>query len=237
MQGPVHRTQISPAFVKEAYSLLRQSIIHVEKDDIGLDEEDEEQDVEMEEAAAGAPNGHAHPPPSSALGPSQSSPLKGQGAAVDPTTTTPRPAAGPKKAKVVISYEKYMGIMTLVVTKLSEEEQRTGSGIARSELAQWYLEEVEDSIGTVDELESEKALIQKVLTRLVKVRPCPTEPLERGHALTPRTGKVPARATRRDRGAASRRRGGLGRPDHGRPPRVQRRRPEPMMPAWGRAEK
>jgi DNA replication licensing factor MCM6 len=33
--------QIDPKIVREAYSLLRQSIIHVEQDDINFDEEDE----------------------------------------------------------------------------------------------------------------------------------------------------------------------------------------------------
>ena len=32
--------EITPAFVREAYSLLRQSIIHVEQDDIDFDEEE-----------------------------------------------------------------------------------------------------------------------------------------------------------------------------------------------------
>ena len=40
--------QIDPKIVREAYSLLRQSIIHVEQDDINFDEED---------AAAAALNG------------------------------------------------------------------------------------------------------------------------------------------------------------------------------------
>lgn len=36
----IFSSQIIPAFVREAYSLLRQSIIHVEQDDIDFDEED-----------------------------------------------------------------------------------------------------------------------------------------------------------------------------------------------------
>src|SRR5271170_6035414 len=35
--------EITPAFVKEAYTLLKQSIIHVEKDDVEMDDEDEEE--------------------------------------------------------------------------------------------------------------------------------------------------------------------------------------------------
>jgi DNA replicative helicase MCM subunit Mcm2 (Cdc46/Mcm family) len=35
--------EITPAFVKEAHNLLQQSIIHVEKDDVEMDEEEEEE--------------------------------------------------------------------------------------------------------------------------------------------------------------------------------------------------
>ena len=45
--------QITPAIVREAYSLLRQSIIHVEQDDINFDD-DEDHDI------AGVVNGNGH---------------------------------------------------------------------------------------------------------------------------------------------------------------------------------
>src|SRR5436190_19120948 len=38
--------EITPAFVKEAYILLKQSIIHVEKDDVEIDDEEEEEEEE-----------------------------------------------------------------------------------------------------------------------------------------------------------------------------------------------
>lgn len=41
--------EITPAFVKEAYTLLRQSIIHVEKDDVEMDDEDDEEERAPEE--------------------------------------------------------------------------------------------------------------------------------------------------------------------------------------------
>jgi len=48
--------EITPAFVKEAYTLLKQSIIHVEKDDIEMDdEEDEEEQQAPEEPVEEAP--------------------------------------------------------------------------------------------------------------------------------------------------------------------------------------
>jgi DNA replication licensing factor MCM6 len=40
--------EITPAFVKEAHNLLQQSIIHVEKDDIEMDEEEEEEEAPQE---------------------------------------------------------------------------------------------------------------------------------------------------------------------------------------------
>lgn len=58
------RSDITPAFVREAYSLLRQSIIHVEKDDITIDSDDEEeyQDVERAEPARAASVVDEHAP-------------------------------------------------------------------------------------------------------------------------------------------------------------------------------
>jgi DNA replication licensing factor MCM6 len=41
--------EITPNFVKEAYNLLKQSIIHVEKDDVEMDDEDEEEQPAPEE--------------------------------------------------------------------------------------------------------------------------------------------------------------------------------------------
>lgn len=46
--------EITPAIVREAYSLLRQSIIHVEQDDISFDDEDEDN-------RPNGPNGHGGP--------------------------------------------------------------------------------------------------------------------------------------------------------------------------------
>lgn len=49
--------EITPAFVKEAYNLLKQSIIHVEKDDIEMDDEEEEEGEQqaLEEPVEEAP--------------------------------------------------------------------------------------------------------------------------------------------------------------------------------------
>jgi DNA replication licensing factor MCM6 len=43
--------EITPAFVKEAFNLLKQSIIHVEKDDVEVEDDDEEEPEEAHEEA------------------------------------------------------------------------------------------------------------------------------------------------------------------------------------------
>src|SRR5271169_4680820 len=41
--------EITPAFVKEAYTLLKQSIIHVEKDDLEMDDEDDDEPAPVDQ--------------------------------------------------------------------------------------------------------------------------------------------------------------------------------------------
>ncbi|MBW0476326.1 hypothetical protein O181_016041 [Austropuccinia psidii MF-1] len=149
--------EITPAYVREAYNLLRQSIIHVEKDDIGLDDDDDEN---LQSAQA---KNQLNVDSSTATATDT----------LDPNSTTNQSTqtAPPKKpSKFAINYEKYMGIMSLVLGKLQAMEREAGAGIKKSELIQWYLEEMEPNLNSVEELEAEKAMIRKVLARLVKER-------------------------------------------------------------------
>lgn len=52
---------------------------------------------------------------------------------------------------------------------IKEREDQLQQGIDRDELIDWYLETREDHVQSVDELDYEKELFQKVLKRLVKV--------------------------------------------------------------------
>ena len=83
---------------------------------------------------------------------------------------TPAPAILPlkKKKKTTISYDKYQLIKSLVVLKLSEMERETGEGVSRPEIVTWYLEQRENEIQTVEELEEERTLVEKVITKLIK---------------------------------------------------------------------
>ncbi|KAH9965760.1 mis5 protein [Russula dissimulans] len=174
-------SEITPAFVREAYSLLRQSIIHVEQDDIDFDEEevatvpgnaqpkaseDDSQDVAMSGADDTEITDSMYAEQSGTDGSTSTQP---QG----PTTgQIPQGDAGsgPASAKrrMVITHDKYMTLQSLIVLHLATVERETGRGIDRDELIDWYLEIKEEEIQDVDELEYEKELATKVLRKLVK---------------------------------------------------------------------
>ncbi|KAF7792871.1 hypothetical protein EIP86_003972 [Pleurotus ostreatoroseus] len=189
--------EITPAFVREAYSLLRQSIIHVEQDDIDFDEEElegeregdrrphatqqeESQDVEMSGGDAGAFEESQQAftesmgvdgtvPSEDPAAPSSSSQLPSTQR--ESATPTPAPAAtaAPKpKRRMIITHDKFVTLQSLLILHLSQVERETGRGVDRDELIDWYLESKEEEIQDVEELEYEKELISKMLRKLVK---------------------------------------------------------------------
>ena len=166
--------------MREAYSLLRQSIIHVEQDDIDIDEEeteiarenvqpkmseDDSQDVTMSGGGDTELTEQTYVEPSGIDG---STSTQAQGLVTPKTPQTDGPTSA--KRRMVITHDKYMTLQSLIVLHLAAVERETGKGIDRDELIDWYLEMKEEEIQDVDELEYEKELITKVLRKLVKVR-------------------------------------------------------------------
>ncbi len=145
---------VTEVFVREAFSLLRQSIISVEKDDVDVDEDDE--DIE--------PPGHAgnQDDDESAHGDSSM--------ADSPSHATPTPSNQQgQRPKTKITYDKYMSILNLLVRKVNTEETTTGEGVEGEDLVVWYLEQKEEEFDTQEDMESERELVGKVLKRMVKV--------------------------------------------------------------------
>lgn len=165
--------------------MLRQSIIHVEQDDIDFDEDESKnpeggagdggetsQDVEMSGAdidttdpsfSESAPVTNAVAAGSSG-GASTSSPRVGH--------ADPAPPAQPKR-RMVITHDKFVQLQSLIVLHLSQVEQATGKGVDREELIDWYLEFKESEIQDEEAFDYEKELIAKMLRKLVKVSaPC-----------------------------------------------------------------
>lgn len=54
------------------------------------------------------------------------------------------------------------------VLHLSDVERSTSQGIDREELIEWYLEQKEHELTSVEELETEREIVAKALTKLVK---------------------------------------------------------------------
>ncbi|KZT05647.1 MCM-domain-containing protein [Laetiporus sulphureus 93-53] len=178
--------EITPAFVREAYSLLRQSIIHVEQDDIDFDEEELEgeregdrrsransheaedsQDVDMSTAMDETEQSYDE---SSGINGASSNGLNGAATSDGPSgmANTAGGAEHPQPRRMVITSDKYMTIQSLIVLHLSQVERETGRGMDRDDLVDWYLNEIEDQVHDESGLRYEEELVTKVLRKLVK---------------------------------------------------------------------
>ena len=145
-------TEVTPEFVREAYNLLRQSIISVEKDDVEVDDEDEQ--------AAGADRDGDSP---MAEGDAD---MDTASSRVPDTSATP----APRRERTKITYDKYMSILNILVRRVNDDQRAAEDGVDEEELLMWYLEQKEADLETQEDLEAERALAKKVLKRMVKVR-------------------------------------------------------------------
>lgn len=151
---------VAPGFVREAFNLLRQSIIHVERDDVEVDdEEDEVLPVTLD--STNISNQAQSAPAADGDGDQE----MGEGDEADRARSA---TVQPSREKTKITYDKYMSIVNLLVRRIHEEEMTSGEGVEAEALKQWYLEQREDEIGSEEELEREGALVVKVLRRMVK---------------------------------------------------------------------
>lgn len=186
--------EITPQIVREAHSLLRQSIIHVEQDDINFDEEEEAEEVVGRDGLSSS-TGQGRTSGTSGLGDVDESMDDADAAALDAAEESYRAktstAVGqsstpaPEKRKMRITCEfyrrqengerwltednRYMEIMNLCVLHLSDVEREQGTGVDREELVQWYLEQKEMEFESEEDLEYERELIGKALNKLAKV--------------------------------------------------------------------
>lgn len=173
--------------MREAYTLLRQSIIHVEHDAVDFDEEELEgergnarseaaadadaeggdvqmADTTMDESVPVRVNVAGRQPAQPAV--PSSSRAGSMAPAADAVPAAP--AAAPKR-RMVITHDKYIELQSMIILYLSAREDATGNATDREELIDWYLEQKEDEMQDVEQLEYEKELITKLLRKLVKV--------------------------------------------------------------------
>ncbi|KAJ7228312.1 MCM2/3/5 family-domain-containing protein [Mycena pura] len=181
------KSEISPAMVREAYSLLRQSIIHVEQDDIDFDEEelqgergdarpraavtgtddDGDGDIEMSAAEMDSMDqteGSSLPVPVHQSQPAAGSELESANASVEDQLPAPAPA----KRRMIITHDKYITLQSLIIMHISSVERDSGVGVDRDDLIDWYLELKEPEMQDASDADYEKELITKMLRKLVK---------------------------------------------------------------------
>lgn len=132
---------ILPRHVNEAYRLLNKSIIRVEQPDIHLGDEEEEQQQQME-VENGVENGNGQH---------------------EETT----------KKTISLSFEEYKNVSKMLVLHLREVESKLllqgtdTEGAKKSELVQWYLEQIQDMLESEDDLIERKVLVERLIDRLI----------------------------------------------------------------------
>ena len=145
--------EIVPKFVREAYDLLRESIVTVEKDDVEVEDDagPNLRDGEDQEMVDRDRDGDSPMLDDAERQPQQPQPQR------------------QRRQKTKITYDKYMKILNVLVRRVNEDESRSGEGVEQEDLIVWYLEQIESELETEDDLERERDLAMKVLKRMVKV--------------------------------------------------------------------
>ncbi|KAJ4294748.1 MCM DNA helicase complex subunit mcm6 [Collariella sp. IMI 366227] len=147
---------ITPGFVNEAYNLLRQSIISVEHDDVEVEDEE----VEGEESGVVEDGETLRRAASAAAGEDEVMAEDGE------REVSAAPSAVQKQT---VSYDKYIGIVNMLVARVAEDETSgSGEGVDGDALVQWYLEQKEEELLSEDDYNTEMALAKKVLRKMVK---------------------------------------------------------------------
>lgn len=147
--------EVTEEHVHEAFRLLSKSIIRVEQPDIQFDEN--------VEAML-----HASKRTTETLGATEGA--DGQQMETGEEDVAPEMQ---KKASVKLSYDEYKRISNMLVYYIRKKEEEVDSeseaftGIHKSELAAWYLNEIEAQIENEDQLNEQNTLIEKIIHRLI----------------------------------------------------------------------
>ncbi|KAF2240045.1 MCM-domain-containing protein [Viridothelium virens] len=142
--------EITEAFVREAWGLLRQSIVRMDKDDVEVEDDDQEQEDGEDDAVAGADR-------------DGDSPMSNGDA--PRVSATPAP---PQREKTKITWDRYMNVVNKLVQRVNADATATEDGVEEDELLMWYLEQKANELENQEALEEERKLARKVLKRMVK---------------------------------------------------------------------
>ncbi|XP_037537399.1 DNA replication licensing factor MCM6 [Nematolebias whitei] len=148
--------EVQPKHVKEAFRLLNKSIIRVETPDVNLEQEDELEEEQQDDGVnvpngVNGVNGHAD----------------GINGHIDDVNGHAEPGTQPKPS-LRLSFAEYKRISNLLVLHLRRvEDAEEEEELKKTSVVNWYLKEIEAEIDSEEELINKKALIEKVIHRLV----------------------------------------------------------------------
>ncbi|KAI0134945.1 MCM-domain-containing protein [Daldinia grandis] len=162
--------EITPDFVDEASNLLRQSIISVEHDDVEMDEDEYETPEDSATLVAAADQATRASSVAQGQDEEGDSPMDDdENAGADAQGTREPSSAAPAKKKTAITYEKYISMVNLIVSRVNEDEASgSGEGVDRETLVEWYLEQKEDELEGEEDYHREKDVATMVLKKMVK---------------------------------------------------------------------
>jgi DNA replication licensing factor MCM6 len=147
--------KVTIAFVEEAFKLLSQSIISVEKDDVEFEDEEAADEVDMN-----ADDGQEDDEPADD---------DEENAAGARRSASAAPAVQQSKPRTQITYDDYIKIHNLLLRRVNDDQASAEDGVEQEELLVWYLEQREDELTSQEDVQTQRALARKVLKRMVKV--------------------------------------------------------------------
>ena len=189
---------IQPQYVREAFRLLRKSIIHVETEDVTFDDEEDDNlgaggvgggpggddDGDEDDNQGGGGGQQAHP---GELGADdqEMADAAGQGEAAaraketetssEPPKKKAKKSKKKKKKKTQITFEEYESISNAIAVYLRSKEddggdEGEGTYLTWAETVEWYLEQCKGDIGnSAEERERITKLTNLVIRRLINV--------------------------------------------------------------------
>ncbi|TID29268.1 hypothetical protein CANINC_002064 [Pichia inconspicua] len=175
------KDDVTPDFVAEAYDLLKQSIIRVEKEDLEFDDDDDDDEDDNE---ADGDNVNDNGPESGGSGPNgddnqvENADDYDNHLEDDRVTLTQREE---KKQKNKIPYTVFVNLRNIFLQQIKDREEKAQkeaaergdenvplSGYTQAELIKWYMEAIEDQLDTSEEYYHEEKIAKKVLNKLTK---------------------------------------------------------------------
>ena len=186
---------IQPQYVREAFRLLRKSIIHVETEDVTFDDEEDDDfgagvgggdDDDDDQGGGGGGSGdqQAHPGELGADNQDMADADQGETAKAKETAETSSSEPPKKKAKkskkkkkkkTQITFEEYESISNAIAVYLRSKEddggdEGEGTYLTWAETVEWYLEQCKGEIGnSTEERERMTKLTNLVIRRLINV--------------------------------------------------------------------